>query len=420
MTWTMRAPRAPAASRWIPSVFSRSSAVFTEPATLQAGRQWFVTSRYALVLLVLGTGVTACQSSPAVRTLPEWRFVTDLRVGGGADDPGGLSQVKGLLVTGSGDIWVLEASTQDIRVFDSTGRVLRTIGREGRGPGEFIWPDGFASGPEGTIWVHDPRNGRFSLFTDTGDFLGQQPAPASGYAWVWTGGIDRTGRVWDQLFERTEEGSPERLRRASPDWSRVDTLEVPQCQASEWRPEDARYWKPLEGTRAARYSVQIPFYPAPVRAFEWATGAMWCAPSGGEYRFVKLDMEHHDTLARISTDAVPVPVQPEERDSVIAALRQFLAGLGEPDADWSRIPSVKPIVAGALVDNTDRLWVLRGMADTTSRFDIYSPVGQPIASVSVPYAINSRVAPVARGDRVWMVAVSQDGVPYIVRGRLGP
>lgn len=362
----------------------------------------------------------ACHSSRAVTALTEWRFVADLRVGAGADDPDGLSQVKGLLVTRSGRIWVLEASTQDIRVFDSSGRPLRRIGRKGQGPGELLWPDGMTAGPDGVIWVHDPQNGRFSLFTETGDFLRHQTAPAQGYGWVWTGGIDRTGRVWDRLFGRIEEGPRERLGRARPDWSRVDTLDIPTCQAPGSRPRDAYYWKPLEGTPGARYSVPIPFYPASVRAFEWATGAVWCAPSGAEYRLFKLDIERRDTLARISASAPPVSVQPRERDSAITALRQFLAKLGEPDADWSRIPSVKPVVAGALVDDAGRLWVRRSAPDSVSRFDIYSPDGRPLATVGFPYAIGPWVSPVVRGNRVWLVAVDPDGVPYVLRGRLGP
>ncbi|MFN0178054.1 MAG: 6-bladed beta-propeller [Gemmatimonadales bacterium] len=353
-------------------------------------------------------------------TLTEWRFVTDLKVGAGADDAEGLSQVKGLVVTQRGHIWVLEASTQDIRVFDSTGQRLRRIGRKGRGPGELLWPDGMAPGPDGTIWVHDPQNGRFSLFSESGDFLRQQMAPASGYAWVWTGGLDRTGRVWDQVFGNIEEGLPERLRRAPADWSRVDTLELPSCQPPGWKPEDAYYSKLLDGTRAARYSVTVPFYPVPVRAFEWATGAVWCAPSGAEYRLIKLDIERHDTLARITASALPVPVPPAERDSAVAALHKFLANMGEPDADWTRIPSVKPVVVGALVDDANRLWVRRGTVDTVSLFDIYSGAGQPLATVRIPFAISSWVAPVVRADRVWVVALDQDGVPFIVRGRFGP
>ncbi|MGE3618532.1 MAG: 6-bladed beta-propeller, partial [Gemmatimonadales bacterium] len=62
-----------------------------------------------------------------------------MRIGADPNDPEGLSQVKGLHVTERGDVWILEASTYDIRVFDSTGRPVRRIGRKGQGPGEFLW-----------------------------------------------------------------------------------------------------------------------------------------------------------------------------------------------------------------------------------------------------------------------------------------
>ena len=355
-------------------------------------------------------------------TLAEWSFVEEARFGGGVDDPDGLSELKGLLVTQGGKVWALEASTQNIRVFDSAGRMLRVIGRKGQGPGEFLWPDGMAAAPNGRVWVHDPQNGRFSIFTESGVFLRQQIAPAAGYGWVWTGGIDQTGRVWDRLIEQTPEGSEGRVRRAAPDWSQVDTLEIPLCRPPGWKPGDGMFWKPLDGggPGAARYSVSIPFYPAQVLAFDWMSGAVWCAPSGADYRLVKIGLEAHDTLASITTSAVPVPVSQEQRDSAIAGVRRFLARLNEPDPDWGRIPGEYPLVAGAFVDDAGRLWVRRGGTAKTSHFDLYSPDGVPIAMVRLPDATAWWIPVVTRGSMVWFAAQDADGIPFVVQGRIEP
>ncbi len=374
-----------------------------------------------LALLSILATFPACTSPADPAVLGEWHFVEDFRIGGGADDPDGLSDLKGVLVTRSGNIWALEASTQNIRVFDSLGKPLRTIGRRGQGPGEFLWPDGMALAPDGVVWVHDPQNGRFSLFSETGDFLTQQIAPAQGYGWVWTGGIDRTGRIWDEVFGRIEGDEPKRtLRRAEPDWSRIDTVSLPACRPPGWTTGDGSYWKPLEGGRGgARYSVNIPFYPGPVLAFDWTSGAVWCAPTGAEYRLFKLGIEQHDTGARIHRGTTPFPVTPAERDSAIAGIRKFLASLNEPDPDWSRIPTVKPVIQSAFVDDDTRLWVRRGTADETSLFEIYSAGGEAIAEVRIPHAIISWVRPVTRDNVVWLAARDRDGIPYIVRGRIG-
>lgn len=379
------------------------------------------TTKKLALLSILAT-FPACTSTADPAVLDEWQFVEDFRIGGGADDPDGLSDLKGILSTRSGNIWALEASTQNIRVFDSLGKPLRTIGRRGQGPGEFLWPDGMALAPDGVIWVHDPQNGRFSLFSETGDFLTQQIAPAQGRAWVWTGGIDRAGRIWDEVFGHLEGDEPKRtLRRAEPDWSRADTVSLPSCRPPGWTSGDGSYWKPLEGSRGgARYSVGIPFYPGPVLAFDWAGGAVWCAPTGAEYRMFKLGIEQHDTVARIHRGATPLPVTPAERDSAIAGIRKFLASINEPDPDWSRIPTVKPVIQSAFVDDAARLWVQRGTVDGTSLFEIHSAGGGAIAEVRIPHTIISWVRPVTRDNVVWLAARDRDGIPYIVRGRIGP
>lgn len=373
-------------------------------------------------LLAVLPWLTGCESPQPATRLAEWSFVEDLRFGGGADDPEGLSQLKGLLVATNGTVWALEASTQNIRVFDSTGLLQRTIGRKGQGPGEFLYPDGMASAPNGLVWVHDPQNGRFSIFTESGEFVRQQVAPAGGYGWVWTGGIDRSGRVWDRLIERAPEGSEGRVSRTSPDWSRADTLEIPRCRPPGWQPGEGSFWKPLEGgpEGAARYSIIIPFYPGPVMAFDWVSGAVWCAPRGDRYELVRIGLEAGDTLARITGAVSPVPVTPRERDSVIGEVREFLARMNEPDPDFGRIPAEKPVITSAFVDDAGRLWVRRSGGEPGSRFDLYSPDGEPIATVRIPHPISSWLPPVVRGVVVWLAAQDDDGVPYVVRGRIGP
>lgn len=376
--------------------------------------------RQAAVLAIVA-GAAGCTSTQGVPELAEWRLVDEQRFGGGADDPDGLSQLKGLIVTEAGAVWVLEGSTHDIRVYDAAGVSVRRIGRKGQGPGEFTWPDGMAQAPDGAVWVHDAQNGRFAVYAESGELLRHQAAPSGGYGWLWSGGIGRDGRVWDALIEAWNPESGPRFRRAAADWSRVDTVTVPQCSPSGWDPLESRFWKPLEeGSRAGRYSIEIPFYPRPVGAIDWAGGALWCAPDGASYQLVKLDLERHDTLARVVGRADPVGVTAAERDSAIAELREFLERMGAPEEDWSRIPATRPLVAAAVVDDSGRLWVARSTAGPGSAFDLYTADGQPLGTVRTAHAINWRVAPVARGSLVWLPATDPDGVPYILRGRLEP
>lgn len=53
------------------------------------------------------------------------------------DEPGLLSGVVSALFTRGGDIVVADAGAGTLRLFDSTGRLMRTVGGRGSGPGEF-------------------------------------------------------------------------------------------------------------------------------------------------------------------------------------------------------------------------------------------------------------------------------------------
>lgn len=349
----------------------------------------------------------------AAQSIPEWRFVEELRIGSENDDPTGLSDVRGLVVDKKGNIWVLEFSAQEIRLFDPAGHHLRTIGRKGQGPGEFIYADGMAMAPDGLIWVHDPQNGRFSIFTPDGKFARQQLAVSGGYGAIWFGGIDAKGRIWDQLIGGSSDRLAARMRRASPDWTRVDTLTLPRCSPPGGSSE-ASYFKLPGGM------IGVPYFAGPVSAPDYNGDSYWCAPSSAEYRVFKVGVERKDTLARITGRAERMPVTSAERDSAISGVKQFMKRAGEASIDWSRIPKYKPLLQGAFVDAEGRLWVRRQSPEVGAVFDLYTAQGKPVATIKVPHPVTSWLKPVLRGDVAYFVSQEPGEIPYIIRGRLVP
>lgn len=70
-----------------------------------------------------------------------------------------------------GLLYVVDGKDKAVKVFDGQGRLVRRIGREGSGPGEFKDPMGLAFGNR-RMYVIDPAAGRrFSLFTPDGEFV---------------------------------------------------------------------------------------------------------------------------------------------------------------------------------------------------------------------------------------------------------
>ena len=84
-----------------------------------------------------------------------------------------FSSVRGAGRLSDGSIVVSDRRSAEIRIFDETGQHLRTMGRGGRGPGEFQNPFLLWVTKGDTIWVGDYRPWRYNLFTADGEFVRQ-------------------------------------------------------------------------------------------------------------------------------------------------------------------------------------------------------------------------------------------------------
>ncbi len=76
-----------------------------------------------------------------------------------------------------GNIYVNDWDRKRIQKFDPQGQYLLTIGRRGRGPGEFVnaWNPRFDK--DGNLYVFDLSNRRISFFTPEGEYLRQISLP---------------------------------------------------------------------------------------------------------------------------------------------------------------------------------------------------------------------------------------------------
>ena len=59
---------------------------------------------------------------------------------------------------------MLDGQAQNIRVFDSAGAYVETLGRRGEGPGELDGAQSLALLPDGRVVVPDPGNDRIQLY----------------------------------------------------------------------------------------------------------------------------------------------------------------------------------------------------------------------------------------------------------------
>ena len=103
---------------------------------------------------------------------PEELILTeDLRIGDIEAEEFLFSEISSIEVDEKGNIYVLDSREANIKVFDESGRHIRTFGTRGQGPGELQMPGGMCITPDEEILILDTANRRLLFFTLLGKYL---------------------------------------------------------------------------------------------------------------------------------------------------------------------------------------------------------------------------------------------------------
>ncbi|HEY4320353.1 MAG TPA: 6-bladed beta-propeller [Gemmatimonadales bacterium] len=354
--------------------------------------------------------------------VPTWTLQPDLQIGGGSDGPTLFSEIRGIALTRSGNIFVLEFKDQELRVFDPKGSFLRRAGRRGAGPGELGNANGIAIGADDVVWMNDEQNSRFSLYRADGNFLKQIVTPIDGYGWVWRGSVVAPDRVLDDLGVQipTSKIDPtthrpifeSRLRFVTAS-GKSDTVDYPRCPGRPLSaPANLVYGRP--GDRSRAY-MSLPFRPFTLQAYT-RQNTVWCTPSD-DYRLLVGTIG--GTLREVVRRQFPdVPVTAAERQREIIRLDSAQVKYGPLiSGDPSAIPKVKPAIAAIFADDLGRVWVRRnGVPENAPVFEVYDATGRQVATVTSKGAIGDQVA--IAGDAMITVNLDEDDVPSVVRYRI--
>lgn len=380
----------------------------------------------AAIIALVAPATTIAQS--------QWRVVEDLRIGD--DDKALFSDIRGVVAGPTGNIFVLDFKSQEIRMFDAKGAFVRTVARDGSGPGELRNASGMLLAKDGTIWVNDQAQRRWNAYSATdGKFLRQVRLPILRWGFYWQAGIDERGRIIDVVNvnvpgKTQPDGRPlleQRLRRvdvstaaaAAADTGatgpRADTVAFPVC-APRIAPRAASFTGYDANGRAAGYTT-IPFLPQPQLAFG-LDGTLWCSGSD-DYIVVHRAIGPGDTLHVIRANYPALPVTAQERTDGIEGAMRFLSRYPRNDMNASLIPATKPIIQRLVVDRTGRVWVYRTQPSTTSTsWEVYDATGQPLATATFGFAYAASRPMFVTNDAVYVIALDADGVPSVVRAKI--
>lgn len=184
-----------------------------------------------LVLRIDSAGIEVVEHPPDVLSrIPAWTLSEAPRLEIGmveGPDAYRFHRISGAAVLSRDTVAVLNGGTQELRFYDGDGELIRSVGGEGEGPGEFSFPFGVWEVGD-SLAVADARLRRLSLFDRSGDF-GRQATPERPGLNPRVLGVFRDGSfvVQDSWFEEiTDELKPMylRLARFGPTGELLDTL----------------------------------------------------------------------------------------------------------------------------------------------------------------------------------------------------
>jgi hypothetical protein len=109
------------------------------------------------------------------------KFTTDGKLlmtlgvpGKAGEDETHFNRPTDVAITPAGDLFVTDGyGNRRVVHFDKTGKFVKTWGKFGGGPGEFVLPHMIVVDSKGTLYVADRNSGRIQLFDQEGNFLEQ-------------------------------------------------------------------------------------------------------------------------------------------------------------------------------------------------------------------------------------------------------
>lgn len=336
-----------------------------------------------------------------------WRFVELPEISPAAGSPGELIDPSGIAMDAARRLYVVDKSPVVIKQYDSSGTFIRTIGREGDGPGEFRVA--YVAVRGNRLLVHDPAAQRTSLFDTSGTFIRS---------------FHSVGRVWDQValdaagravlptmdLVPSDTAPAREYVRFDSLGAVVDTIRVPQLiKTPEWTVE--RNGNPF-------LSMPVPFAPTTAFTFGPDSGLVYGATNG--YTLVQ-SSGHGDTMRVWRRAWTPAPLSDSLRSNTFDAMVEHLKSekLDEVTIHnalhLSDIPSTAPAFLGILSDDNGNTYTPSLPANGAAHFDVFDATGVWLGTMPRPAAFHGLSAGVLAHGMFVGVATGDDGLPMIRR-----
>ncbi len=293
------------------------------------------------------------------------KFEEELSIGG-EDEKGNviLFNAWDFTVDVNENIYISEGHS--IKVFDSHGNYLHSIGRKGQGPGEFQWIMSFSFLPDGRLFVMDFRSLRTSIFYSSGQFLDSHQWKQNLYL---NQILLTTNKSY--ILEVTIFGGPTRERKISVneyDFKGNLVRSLGEFVSQKRKAHD-------EGI----YSVPIPESPKSIFAGDMTHHCIYHCLNN-EYLIEVYDQQTAKPIRKIDRPYEPVPFTSKDKEVFLARYENHRIEIMRKLAREVDFPSVKSVTSRLFTDDEGNLWVKTNEAredsdNTSTAYDIFNKKG---------------------------------------------
>ena len=268
---------------------------FALAAATPAAATAFGQSRWKGAIVKEG-GVTVVKNPrEPLYAAPILELKEDLSIGGPAA-PGdqALDSVRSVVVDDAGTIYVLEQRASHVKVFDASGKCLRTIGRPGQGPGELEDPMTLSlNRAAGELAVQQQTRG-LAIFRTDGTFLRQQSLKGMITA---RGRVDSRGNLYVLEIVLGDARNSYATRKLAPDGSLLATISETPAPAGKGNGRALRPFLPVAFFLVDRDDSLVYGYPE-------------------TYEILSYGPAEAKVLRRIVREYDPVPVRAEDKAEI--------------------------------------------------------------------------------------------------------